>query len=124
MSRALADGPFLVANGWLSGWARRTLGLVPGQMLGRSGGEGLGYGPGASVGAALARRDDSPETVVVDLQGDGDLLYTPQALWTAAHHDIPLLMIVEANGTYERDVFHQRNVAGDRHRPTRGSVPG
>ena len=124
LSRALADGPFLVANGWLSGWARRTLGLVPGQMLGRSGGEGLGYGPGASIGAALARRDDSPETVVVDLQGDGDLLYTPQALWTAAHHDIPLLMIVEANGTYERDVFHQRNVAGDRHRPNARVGPG
>ena len=124
LSDALADTPFVVANGWLSGWARRTLGLDPGQVLGRSGGEGLGYGPGASVGAALATRDSSPGTVVVDLQGDGDLLYTPQALWTATHHGIPLLVIVEANGTYERDVFHQRNVASDRNRPDAHVGPG
>ena len=124
LSRVLAETPFVVANGWLSGWARRTLGLHPGQVLGRSGGEGLGYGPGASVGAALAIRDESPGTVAVDLQGDGDLLYTPQALWTATHHGIPLLMIVEANGTYERDVFHQRNVARDRNRADARVGPG
>ncbi|MGH9135992.1 MAG: thiamine pyrophosphate-binding protein, partial [Acidimicrobiales bacterium] len=124
LSRALDGTPFLVANGSLGGWARRTLGLAPGQVLGRSGGEGLGYGPGASVGAALAVRDDAPGTVVIDLQGDGDLLYTPQALWTATHHGIPLLVLVEANGTYERDVYHQRNVAAARGRPGARVGPG
>lgn len=124
LAAALVGTPFVVANGSLSGWARRTLGLVPGQSLGRSGGEGLGYGPGASVGAALANRDAAPETVTVNLQGDGDLLYTPQALWTATHHDIPLLVLIEANGTYERDVFHQRNVARDRGRPGSRVGPG
>lgn len=122
LARQLGGEPFVVANGSLSGWARRSLGLVPGQSLGRSGGEGLGYGPGATVGAALAVRDESPGTIVVGLQGDGDLFYTPQALWTATHHGIPLLMVVEANGTYERDVFHQRNVARDRARV--GAVVG
>jgi benzoylformate decarboxylase/acetolactate synthase-1/2/3 large subunit len=121
---ALGDVPFVLANGWLSGWARRTLDLHPGQALGRSGGEGLGYGPGATVGAAIAVGDDRPGTIVVGLQGDGDLLYTPQALWTAAHHGAGLLMIVESNGTYERDVFHQRNVARDRRRPDARVGPG
>jgi thiamine pyrophosphate-dependent acetolactate synthase large subunit-like protein len=124
LARALDGTPFLVANGWLGGWARRTLGLVPGQVLGRSGGEGLGYGPGAAVGAALAVRDENPGTVVVDLQGDGDLLYTPQALWTAVHHRIPLLVLVEANGSYERDVHHQRNIARARGRPGACVGPG
>jgi benzoylformate decarboxylase/acetolactate synthase-1/2/3 large subunit len=124
LAKALGEDQGTVANGWLNGWARRTLGLRPGAMLGRSGGEGLGYGPGASVGAALATRDTSPGTVVVDLQGDGDLLYTPQALWTATHHDIPLLVLVEANGTYERDVVHQRNIAAQRARPDPRVGPG
>lgn len=122
LRRVLRDTPFLVANGRLSGWARSTLRYRPGQFLGRSGGEGLGYGPGASVGAALAHRDS--ETVVIDLQGDGDLLYTPQALWTAAHHGIPLLVLVEANGTYHRDVEHQHAVARARQRPHAHVGPG
>jgi thiamine pyrophosphate-dependent acetolactate synthase large subunit-like protein len=114
MASAVGDGPYVVANGWLSGWARRTMRYRAGQFLGRSGGEGLGFGLGASIGAALAHRDD--DTLVIDFQGDGDLLFTPQALWTAAHHDIPLLVVVEKNGTYFRDVFHQEAVARQRRR--------
>jgi thiamine pyrophosphate-dependent acetolactate synthase large subunit-like protein len=86
-----------------------------GQFLGRSGGEGLGYGPGAAVGAALALRGSG--TLVISLQGDGDLLYTPQAVWTAAHEGLPMLMIVDANRTYGKDEQHQRVVARERGRP-------
>ena len=53
LARALGTRPRLIANGWLSRWARRALDLQPGDVLGRSGGEGLGYGIGASIGAAL-----------------------------------------------------------------------
>jgi thiamine pyrophosphate-dependent acetolactate synthase large subunit-like protein len=116
LAGALAGTEWTVANGILGGWARRTLRFErPEQFLGRSFGGGLGYGVGASLGAALALRGSG--RVVVDLQGDGDLLYTPQALWTAAHHDIPLLVVVDSNRSYFQDERHQRAVARQRGRP-------
>lgn len=108
-----------VANGVLGGWARRTLRFQrPDQFLGRSFAGGLGYGPGASLGAALALRGSG--RIVVDLQGDGDFLYTPQALWTAAHHAIPLLILVDANRAYFQDERHQRAMAANRGRSADG----
>lgn len=86
----------------------------PDQFLGQSGGEGLGYGAPASIGAALAYRGSG--RLVVDLQGDGDLMYVPQSLWTAAHHRIPLLMVVDANRSYLQDRHHQLAMASDRGR--------
>jgi thiamine pyrophosphate-dependent acetolactate synthase large subunit-like protein len=87
----------------------------PDQFLGQSGGEGLGYGAPASLGAALAWRGS--DRLVVNLQGDGDLLYVPQSLWTAAHHGIPLLIVVDANRTYLQDRHHQEAIARTRKRP-------
>lgn len=83
-----------------------------GCSLGPSGGAGLGYGLGAAIGAALAHRDD--DTLVVSLQADGDALYTPQALWTAAHHDIPLLVVMLNNRSYGQDRMHQSLVTRER----------
>ena len=48
------------------------------QFCGDSGGGGLGYGPGASVGVALGHRDTGKMVVAID--GDGDFLMAPQAL--------------------------------------------
>lgn len=107
---ALRGGPWMISNGRLGGWLRRLLDFeAEDAHLGRSGGEGLGYGMAASVGAALARRDD--DVLVVDVQSDGDMLYTPQALWTAAHHRLPVLVIVYDNHAYGRDLAHQAIVA-------------
>jgi thiamine pyrophosphate-dependent acetolactate synthase large subunit-like protein len=114
LAEALTGHDWILAHGQLGGWARRTLRFRSGQFLGRSGGEGLGYGPGATVGAALALRGSG--AVVVGLLGDGDLLYAPQALWTAAHEDLPLLAVVDANRTYGKDEQHQRVVARERDR--------
>ena len=116
VAEALAGVEWTVANGTLGAWARRTLRFQrTDQALGRSFGAGLGYGAGASLGAALAMRGSG--RVVVDLQGDGDLLYTPQALWTAAHHAIPVLFIVDANRSYFQDERHQLAIARHRGRP-------
>lgn len=82
--------------------------------LGGSGGAGLAYGPAATVGAALAHRDN--DTLVVSLQPDGDLLFAPMALWTAAHHDLPMLMVVENNRSYGADRLHQARVGKSRGR--------
>jgi acetolactate synthase-1/2/3 large subunit len=58
------------------------------QWLGASGGYGVGYGAPAAVGAALANRDLGRFSV--NIQADGDLMYAPGVLWTAARHNIPL----------------------------------
>ena len=57
---------------------------------------GLGYGLPAAVGAALAR----PGRRVACLIGDGSFLYSPQALWTAVQHRLPLSVILLNNGGY------------------------
>ena len=57
---------------------------------------GLGYGLPGAVGVALAR----PGTRVVCLIGDGSLMYSVQALWTAAQHRLPLSIIVLNNAGY------------------------
>jgi benzoylformate decarboxylase/acetolactate synthase-1/2/3 large subunit len=78
-------------------------------FLGGSGGAGQGYGAPAAVGAALANRDKG--IVTVSIEGDGDLMYAPGSLWTAAHHKIPLLMIVHNNRAYHQEVMHLQKMA-------------
>ena len=79
-------------------------------FLGGSGGSGVGYGAPAAVGAALANRDKG--IVTVSIEGDGDLMYAPGVLWTAAHHKIPLLMIMHNNRAYHQEVMHLQKMAG------------
>src|SRR2546426_8976534 len=62
------------------------------QWLGHAGGGGIGYGAPSSVGAALANKKHGRFSV--SLQTDGDLMYAPGVLWTAAHHRIPLLSVM------------------------------
>ncbi|HVQ91698.1 MAG TPA: thiamine pyrophosphate-dependent enzyme [Mycobacteriales bacterium] len=86
-----------------------------GGYLGDSGGGGVGYGPGALVGGALAARDTG--RLGVGILGDGDLLMAPSALWTAVHHRIPALVVVNDNGSLYNDEAHQAEIAADRGRP-------
>jgi len=79
-------------------------------FLGGSGGSGVGYGAPAAVGAALANRDKG--IVTVSIEGDGDLMYAPGVLWSAAHHKIPLLMIMHNNRAYHQEVMHLQKMAG------------
>ena len=71
-----------------------------------------------AVGAALANKDKGILTVT--FQPDGDLMYAPGALWTAAHHKIPLLMLMHNNRCYHQEIMHvQRMAALHDRRPTR-----
>ena len=118
-----AEGPWQLAHGILGGWARRAWPFAEYNCyLGYSGGGGLGYGLGATIGAALAHRDD--DTLVIDLQPDGDFLYTASALWTAAHHRLAALFVVVNNRTYGKDRLHQSVVARLRGRPVPEPSPG
>jgi len=85
--------------------------------IGAEGGYGVGYGAPASVGAALANRKHGRLTVSV--QNDGDLMFAPGVLWTAAHHRIPLLIVMHNNRSYHQELMqiqimasqHQRGIA-------------
>ena len=82
--------------------------------LGRSGGYGVGYGAPASVGAALANRDLGRFSV--SIQSDGDLMYAPGVLWTAAKHKIPLLAVMHNNRGYHQEVMHVQRLSNFRNR--------
>ena len=110
------DEDWTLVAGAFRGWPRRLWDWEkPNAFLGGYGGGGLGYAPGASVGAALGLKDTG--TVCIDLQRDGDLLYTNSALWTAASYSVPLLMLMTNNRTYYNDEEHQERVAVARSRP-------
>jgi acetolactate synthase-1/2/3 large subunit len=84
------------------------------QYIGDAGAYGLGYLPGASVGAALAHRKNG--RLAVAIGGDGDLMFSPGALWTAAHHKIPLLYVVHNNRAYHQEVMYVQMMAAKRQR--------
>jgi benzoylformate decarboxylase len=59
-------------------------------------GGGLGWGMPAALGVSLAA-DRGPVLCVV---GDGSAMYSPQALWTAAHEGLPVVFAVVNNRQY------------------------
>jgi len=59
-------------------------------------GGALGWGMPAAVGCSLGLGREP----VVSLVGDGAALYSPQALWTAAHERLPVTFVVMNNREY------------------------
>ena len=68
---------------------------TPGSFYGGKTGT-LGWGMGAAIGVHLG----SPGRKVVATIGDGSLMYAPQALWTAAHYQLPITYVVPNNSSY------------------------
>jgi acetolactate synthase-1/2/3 large subunit len=113
---ALAGRDWVLSNNELRGWARRLWRVEhPYQYTGTAGGAGLGYGIGASLGVGLAHKASG--RIVVNLQPDGDLLYCSSALWTAAHEQLPLLMVMLNNHSYYNSEEHGLRMAERRGRP-------
>jgi acetolactate synthase-1/2/3 large subunit len=79
------------------------------RTAGGGGAAGVGYGAPGSVGGALANRKYG--RLSVSIQNDGDLMYAPGALWTAAHHRIPLLSVMHNNRAYHQEVMHIQRMA-------------
>jgi acetolactate synthase I/II/III large subunit len=92
------------------------------QYIGGSGGAGVGYGAPASVGAALANRKRG--RLSVSIQNDGDLMYAPAVLWTAAHHKIPLLSVMHNNRAYHQELMHVQRMANRHNRGIDRAVIG
>ena len=84
------------------------------QYIGLQGGGGVGYNAPASVGAALANRKHGRFSV--SIQDDGDLLFSPAVLWTAAHHRIPLLSVMHNNRAYHEELMHVQRMANRHNR--------
>jgi acetolactate synthase-1/2/3 large subunit len=93
----------------------------PYSFLGSQGAAGMGYGIGACAGAALAARGRN--RIVINIQCDGDLNYAPGALWSAAHHQLPMLTIMHNNRAYHQELMFLEYMAGVRGRGTdRGHI--
>jgi benzoylformate decarboxylase len=70
--------------------ARSPLGFVA------NGNGGLGFGIPGATGLRLAL----PTRPVLGVIGDGSAMYAIQALWSAAHYQVGVLLIVMSNGGY------------------------
>jgi thiamine pyrophosphate-dependent acetolactate synthase large subunit-like protein len=106
-------------QGFISGWPGRLWNIDKHyQYIGGQGAGAMGYGAPAAVGAALANRKHGRLTI--NIQTDGDLNYAPGVLWTACHHQIPLLTVMHNNRAYHQEVMFiqqmssRRNRGGDR----------
>jgi len=106
----------LVTSGNVSNWPPKRLWAMERyhQWLGGPGGYGVGYSAPAAVGAALANRAEGRFSV--SIQSDGDLMYAPGVLWTAARHRIPLLSVMHNNRAYHQEVMHVQRLADRRDR--------
>lgn len=74
---------------------RRLPVVTPGGFV-ASGNGGLGFGIAGSVGLRMG----DPRRPVIGIVGDGSSMYAIQALWSAAHYEVGVLLLVMANGRY------------------------
>ncbi len=109
------DWSLVAQSGNISNWPLRLWPMDKHyHWTGTSGGYGIGYGAPASVGGALANRDEGRFSV--SIQSDGDLMYAPGVLWTAAHHKIPMLAVMHNNRGYHQEVMHVQRLSNFRNR--------
>ncbi|HEY4171180.1 MAG TPA: thiamine pyrophosphate-binding protein [Reyranella sp.] len=67
----------------------------PGDYYSGRGG-GIGQGVAGALGVAVAQT----KRPILCVSGDGSSMYSIQALWTAAHHDLPIVFVILANREY------------------------
>jgi benzoylformate decarboxylase len=115
INRFMENRTVTLANQAL-GWPSETVRVRhPLDYLGQDGGGGVGSGPGTAVGAALALKESG--RISLSVLGDGDFMMGNQAIWTAAHMGIPMILVIANNRCYMNDVAHQERMAVVRNRP-------
>jgi acetolactate synthase-1/2/3 large subunit len=111
---AIKGEDWVLTAGTLEEWTRKLWDFdKPHRHPGRSLGTATQFG--ISLGVALAHRDE--KRLVVDLQPDGDLMFDAGAMWVAAKHRIPLLVVMYNNRAYYNDWEHQIRMAKLRRTP-------
>jgi acetolactate synthase-1/2/3 large subunit len=105
---AIRGEDWVLTAGTLEEWTRK---LWDFDKPYRHAGKSLGTATqlGISLGVALAHRDAG--RLVVDMQPDGDLMFDAGALWVAAKHRIPMLVVMYNNRAYYNDWEHQIRMA-------------
>jgi benzoylformate decarboxylase len=95
--QALPDDALVFAEA-ITNSAHLTQALMPDEAgrLMRVRGGGIGPGLPGSLGAQLAQ----PDRKVVGICSDGAAMYSISALWTAAHHRIPVTYVMLNNAAY------------------------
>jgi len=102
-------------QGFISSWPGRLWTIDKHyHYIGGQGAGAMGYGAPAAVGAALANRKHG--RLSINIQTDGDLNYAPGVLWTACHHNIPLLTVMHNNRAYHQEVMFIQQMASRRNR--------
>ncbi len=105
---------WVLTAGTLEDWTRKLWNFdKPYRHAGKSLGTATQFG--ISLGVALAHRDHG--RLVVDIQPDGDLMFDAGALWVAAKHKIPMLVVMYNNRAYFNDWEHQIRMAQQRGTP-------
>lgn len=103
------------SEGFVSNWPHRLWNFDRHyRYLGVGAGGGVGYGLPAAVGAALANK--ALGRFSVNIQCDGDFMYANGALWTAAHHRVPLLTVMHNNRGYGQETMLVQGLANRRNR--------
>jgi benzoylformate decarboxylase len=100
LEQALDEDAVVVEEVGTEDWVLRSLSFGEGKKrkIGRTLGRALGWGLGASVGVKLAL----PDRQVVTLLGDGAVLYgESDALWSLSRYDVPVLVVVCNNQSYD-----------------------
>ena len=110
----IKDEDWVLTAGTLEDWTRKLWNFdKPYRHAGKSLGTATQFG--ISLGVALAHRDQG--RLVVDIQPDGDLMFDAGALWVAAKHRIPMLVVMYNNRAYFNDWEHQIRMARQRGTP-------
>jgi acetolactate synthase-1/2/3 large subunit len=105
---AIKDEDWVLTANTLEEWTRKLWDFDrPYRHPGRSLGTATQFG--ISLGVALAHREK--KRLVVDIQPDGDLMFDAGAMWVAAKHRIPLLVVMYNNRAYYNDWEHQIRMA-------------
>jgi len=118
---AIKSEDWVLTAGTLEEWTRKLWDFDrPYRHPGRSLGTATQFG--ISLGVALAHRDK--KRLVVDMQPDGDLMFDAGAMWVAAKHRIPLLVVMYNNRAYYNDWEHQIRMAKLRGTPVERAYIG
>ena len=109
------DWSFVSDPFWVSNWPLKLWDFNKHyQFIGGAGGEGVGYLAPATVGAAVANKKHG--RLSVSIQSDGDMMYANGVLWTAAHHRIPLLILMHNNRAYHQEIMQLQRMANQHNR--------
>jgi acetolactate synthase I/II/III large subunit len=100
---------------FVSGWPQRLWDMSKHyHNTGAAGGSGIGYCAPAAAGAAVANKKHG--RITVSINPDGDLMYSPGVLWTAANSRLPILYVMHNNRAYHQEIMGIQRLANRRQR--------